>query len=78
MVEVFDESRQLVAKTAMTKNKMLIDFFDAASGAYQIEISILETKVQFQYILEDDREETVAQQAISQVSFFENSLSVRL
>jgi hypothetical protein len=78
LVEVFDESRQLVAKTAMTKNKMLIDFFDAASGAYQIEISILETKVQFQYILEDDREETVAQQAISQVSFFENSLSVRL
>ena len=74
LVEVFDESRQLVAKTAMTKNKMLIDFFDAASGAYQIEISILETKVQFQYILEDDREETVAQQAISQVSFFENSL----
>jgi hypothetical protein len=62
----------------MTKNKMLIDFFDAAPGAYQIEISILETKVQFQYILEDDQEDSVNKQAISYVSFFENSLISRL
>jgi len=77
-VEVFDESHQLVAKTTMNRSKMLIDFFDAVPGTYQIEISVLETRLQFQYILEDDQQQEEIPMHTSHVSFFENSSSLRL
>jgi len=78
LVEVFDESRKLVAKSAMTSNKMLIDFFDAAPGTYQIEISVLETRLNFQYTLDDSGHDQSDSLLTSQVSFYQNSLSIKL
>jgi hypothetical protein len=77
-VEVFDESRNLIAKKLMDGNKLLIDFFDAKAGSYQIEISASNFKHQFNYVLIEDQKEESPGSVSSGILFYENKLRARL
>ena len=51
MLEVYDESQKLISKQEINCRRMLIDFYDAESGTYSIQITAGEFHKTFQYTL---------------------------
>jgi len=54
VVEVFDCSNRLISKQGMHSKRMIIDFYRASPGTYQIQISVDDFIKRFQYTIVEE------------------------
>lgn len=66
-VEVYDASKNLISSQTVTTRKMMIDFYDAKAGQYEILISNQHAKNSFDYTLVDPTPRYVAVSSIDAI-----------